>query len=384
VRCLESDNSFGGLTEARRRGKVARVRSFWLLLATFALGCERERAVERPDAGARPALSGPSSGERAVASVVASVRARELRIGAPEWQLQPLAFGRRLFVRLAADRVEVYAMPAGEHLYDYPVEAPRGTVEIAGGSVMVVAPRQSLRINPGAKEPIRLPPVPFLPGTLLVPDRRDSSGLWSVHVAGRLLARHLLAISDRRTLQGVVPLVDYDGGPITAMRDGALVYRANDGVRRAFPGGRAHALRSAVVPWRLLPGRRVDQVWAIAASGEVELWQTGDKIAVLARHALGAAPFDVAANSAYLAAVVVEEGSGAPRRFRLVVLSEKGEAVLRRDLGTDAPVQGERWASLAGQDRYVALAEPEPLVAVGGPGGFRVLSISSGETVVSR
>jgi len=312
------------------------------------------------------------------------VRARELRIGAPEWQLQPLAFGRRLFVRLATDRLEAYALPKGERLFDYPLEMPRGTIEIAGGSVIVVAARQSLRVDPGAEQPVRLPAVPFLPGTLLVPDRRDSSGLWSVHVAGRLLARHLLALSEQRSIQGVVPLVDYDGGPVTAMRDGALVYRAADGVRRAFPGGRAHSLKPAIVPWRLLPGRRVDQVWAIAASGEVELWQIGDRIGVVARHALGAAPFDVAANSEYLAAVVVEEGTGAPRRFRLVVLSEKGEVVLRKDLGTDAPAQGERWASLAGQDRHVALAEPEALVAVGGPGGFRVLSIPGGETVLSR
>jgi hypothetical protein len=359
------------------------VRLVVVLLAFLGLGCEREGVSERRDA-AMFAPSGPSRRERAVASVVASVRGRELRIGAPEWQLQPLAFGRGLLVRLAADRVEAYAMPAGERLFEHPLEAPRGTVEIAGGSVVVVAGDQSLRVDPGAREPVRLPAVPFLPGTVLVPDRRDSSGLWSVHVAGRVLARHVLAISDRRTVQGVVPLTDYDGGPVAAMRDGALVYRAKNGVRRALPGGRAHPLKCDIVPWRLLAGRRVDQVWAIAANGDVELWQIADRIVVVARHTLGAAPFDVAANSEYLAAVVVEEGTGAPRRFRLVLLSEKGEAVLRHDLGGDPPVEGERWAALAGQDRHVALAETEALVAVGGPGGFRVLSIPGGETVLSR
>jgi hypothetical protein len=198
------------------------------------------------------------------------------------------------------------------------------------------------------------------------------------------LARHLFDISKRQTIQGVVPLAEYDGGPVTALRDGSLLYRAQDGVRRALSGGRARPLKASLVPWRVLPGRRVDQAWAIAATGEVELWQITDRITAVARHALGAAPYDVAASSEHLAAVVVEEGTGAPRRFRLVVLSETGEVVMREDLGVEAPAEGERWAVLAGQNRHVALSESEPLVAVGGPGEVRVLSIPSGAKVLSR
>jgi hypothetical protein len=223
-----------------------------------------------------------------------------------------------------------------------------------------------------------------LPGTVLVPDRKDSSGLWSVHTQGRLLARHVLDISGERRIDGVVPLADYDGGPVTAMRDGALVYRAEDGVRRSLSGGRAHPFKTDFVPWRLLPGRRVDQVWAVAEDGRVELWQIGERILVVARATLGASPFDVAASSRYLAAVVVEEGGGAPRRFRLLVLSEKGDVVMRSDLSTDAPTEGEKWAQLAGRDQHVALSDTEPLVAVGGPGAVRVLDIPSGGVVLAR
>ena len=81
---------------------------------------------------------------------------------------------------------------------------------------------------------------------------------------------------------------------------------------------------------------------------------------------------------------MVEEGKGAPRRFRLVVLSEKGDVVLRLDLGSNEPAEGERWAALAGRDRHVALAESEALVAVGGPGGVRIFEIPSGAVVLSR
>lgn len=345
--------------------------------------CQREPIAPRPDAAPSAAPGGISPGAAVVASVVASVRSRELRLGAPAWQLQPLAFGRGLFVRLLGDRVEAFAVPKGERLFEHPLEGPRGTVEIAGGSVVVVAAGEALRIDPGAKLPVRLPPVPFLPGTVLVPDRKDSQSLWSVHGSGRILARQTLDISGKRAL-GVVPLLEYDGGPVTATRDGALLYRGEGGVRRSLSGGRPTRLRTDLVPWRLLPGRRVDQAWAVAEDGSVELWQIGVRIFVLARYALGAAPFDVAASSQYFAAVVVEEGAGASRRFRLIVLSEKGEQVLKQDLGTDSPAEGERWAALSGQDRHVALGDPEPLVAVGGPGGVRVLALPSGEPVFAR
>src|SRR5688572_16236042 len=192
------------------------------MLLLFVLGCEQKPVVQaRPSASVKPA--GPSPAAQAVASLVASVRSRELRLAAPGWQLQPHAFGRNLYVRLIGGGAEAYSMPAGALLFKWPLVEGRGAVEIAGGSVVVVAKSDSYRIDPGAKEPVRLPPIPFLPGTVLVPDRKDSSGLWSVHSVGHVLARHVLDISGKRRIEGVVPLADYDGGPVTAMRDGALL-----------------------------------------------------------------------------------------------------------------------------------------------------------------
>ena len=354
-----------------------------VVLSLFVLGCEQKPVVrERPSSSAQ--VGGLSPGARAVASLVASVRSRELSLAAPGWQLQSHVFGKNLYVRLTGDAAQAYSMPGGALLFEWPLVEGRGVVEIAGGSVVVVSKADAYRVDPGAKESVRLPPIPFLPGTVLVPDRKDSSGLWSIHSVGRVLARHVLDISGKRTIDGVVPLADYDGGPVTAMRDGALLYRAADGVRRALPGGRAHRLKSELVPWRLLPGRRVDQAWAVSENGAVELWQVGERIAVIARHSLSAAPFDVAASAEYFAAVVVEEGKGTPRRFRLILLSEKGDEVMRVELPVEEPAQGEKWAALAGRDRHVALAESDPLVAVGGPGSVRVLRIPDGQSVLSR
>jgi hypothetical protein len=374
------------LTSGRHSREIAFVLARWALLLLLSCGCQKEpEAAPRPRASAPVPSAGPSPGTAAVASVVQAVRERELRLGAPGWQLQPLAFGKNLFVRLAGDRVEAYSIPSGSLLFESPVEDARGAVEIAGGSVVVVARMLALRIDPGAKQPVRLPPVPFLPGTVLVPDRKDSTGLWSVHTASRVLARNVLDISGKRSLEGVVTLADYDGGPVTAMRDGTLIYRASDGVCRSLPGGRAQPLKTDFVPWRLLPGRRVDQAWAVAADGEVELWQIGERIRVVHHYALEPAPYDAAASSDYFAAVVVREGGGTPRRFQLIVLSEEsGELVLRQDLETKEPPDTEQWAEVAGRDLHVALADDAPFIAVGGPGGVRVTKVSDGSTILAR
>jgi hypothetical protein len=359
------------------RGSVA-------VLLLVAFGCDREDTAQRPLPRPSAPPAGPSPGAQAVASLVASVRSRDLRLAAPGFQLQPFAFGKNLFVRLAGDHLEAYSMPSGKFLFEQPVDELRGVVEVAGGSAVIVATDSAFRVDPGAKEPVRLPAIPFLPGTVLVPDRKDSAALWSVHTVSRVLARHVLDITGKRSLDGVFTLADYDGGPVAAMRDGALVYRAEGGVRRTLPGGRARPLKSELSPWRLLPGRRVDQLWAVAADGRVELWQVGERIVVQARASLGDAPFDVAANAEYLAAIVVEEGAGKPRRFRLVVLSEKGDEVMREELPTEPPAEGERWAAIEGRNRHVALSEGEPLVAVGGPGTVRVLQIPGGAAVLSK
>jgi hypothetical protein len=168
------------------------------------------------------------------------------------------------------------------------------------------------------------------------------------------------------------------------LRDGALLYRSNDGVRRGMPGGRSERFRPEVEAWRLLPGRRIDQAWAITADGSIELWQLTDRVVRVTAFTLGAPPFDVTASESHLAAVVVDEGANRPRRFRLLVFTAEGERVLERALPEGPPPQGENWAELAVRDRHVALSSTEPLVAVGGPGALTVFRLPGGETVLER
>jgi hypothetical protein len=350
--------------------------SLWLL------ACARSEAPKfEPRPSAEP--SAESAAARAVASVLTSVRSR-ISLAAPAWEKQPLAFGQKLFAQVGGDTLEVFSLPAFESVMKKPLPGARGVLEIAGGSLVAVGATEALRVDPGAKEPVRLPPVPWLPGTLLLPERRDSELLWSVQTVGRLFVRQRLALDPTRSFDKGITLEGYEGGPVAALRDGAFLYRAPGGVRRALPENRPLAFKTDFVPWRLLPGRRVDQAWSVAEDGTVELWQLGDRLLVKERFAAGAAPFAAASSADYLALVVVDEPAGSRRRFRLLVYTNEGERVLEQALPPGEPEVGEGWAEVAVRDRNLAISEAEPFVAVGGPGSLEVFRLPDGERVLRR
>jgi len=348
------------------------------LVACLSVACRRAPAPAPPS----PPSPEPSTAVavRAIDSVLAGVRARA-SLSAPGWQLQRLAFGQHLFGVLGAAAVRTYALPEATPLVDQPLASPSGILAIAGGSLLASGRGDALRLDPGAKQSVRLPPIPALPGTLLLPERRDSSFVWAVQTRGRLLLRQRLELDPSRSFDSAITLEGYDGGPITVLRDGALFYRAPGGVRRCLPESRPRPLATSFDAWRLLPGRRVDQAWAIAPDGSVELWLVGERLLVQKRVAAGAAPFDAASSSEYLALVVVDEPGDAPRRFRLLVFTNDGERVLERELPPGPPEVGNDWETRAVENRYVALGDGEPFVAVGGPGGVMLLRLPEGTPV---
>jgi hypothetical protein len=257
-------------------------------------------------------------------------------------------------------------------------------VTLAGGSVVAVGASAALRFDPGAKVPLELPPIAWFPGTLLVPERRDSNLVWAVHRAQKTLVRQRLALDPTQSFDKETTLEGYDGGALASLRDGAFVFGSGDGARFGLPEAHARAVTSDFPPWRLLPARRVDQAWAVAADGRVELWQLGERLLVKARFSAGAAPFDADASPDYLALVVVDEPAAAARRFRLVLFDNDGTRVLEQALPPGDAETGDDWAEVAVRDRHVALSESEPLVAVGGPEALEVLRVPSGERLLAR
>jgi hypothetical protein len=349
-----------------------------LSLAVF-VGCRdtgSKRALPPP-----PVPSGSSALAAAVGSVLADVRSR-LSVAAPSWQLQPLAFGQGLLVRLRGDGAEVYSVPQLKLLYEQKLSGPRGVVALAGGSVLVVGEGAAYRVDPGARRALEIAPVPWVPGTVLLPERREPGIVWGVQRGGRLFVEQKLMKKGEFLASELLSLEGYEGGPVTSLRDAAFLFRSNAGVSRSMPRGRPRTYPTPFEAWRILPAPRVDQAWLVAADGAVERVQLADRLAVVQKLSLGAAPIDVAANGDYLAAVVVDEPKGSERRFRLVVLTNDGAPVLNRPLPPGPPATGENWSEAAVRDRNVALSEFEPLVAVGGVGALEILKLPTGEKVL--
>jgi len=352
-----------------------------LALAAVASACQRGPA---PDAVRKPPPPTVVSAESLVAPVLASVHAK-ISLAAPPWQLDPLAFGAHLFAALTPQAVRVFTLPEGTLAFEAPLEGPRGVVGIAGGALLAAGAEEALRIEPHAKRPLALPPVPFLPGTLLLPERRDQGFVWAVQTAGRLLVKQRLERDPLRTFEAGVTLEGYDGGPITVLRDGSMLYRSPGGVTHALPEGHPHPLKTPFEVWRLLPGWRIDEAWAVAPDGRVELWVVTDTgLVVQKRFQAGAAPFDAAASSAFLALVLVDEPGDRPRSFRLAVFDNDGRKVFERALPPGPLEAGEDWEVRAVENRHVALGETEPYVAVGGPGNVEVLELPGGRRVLAR
>jgi hypothetical protein len=318
-----------------------------------------------------------------VASALSEVRAQRISLSSPEWETQKIAFGRRSLVRVSADTLEAFASPSLAPLFSAPLDGPRGVVELSGGSVLAIGLRESLRVDPDAKVPVRLPRIPATPGVTFLPERRDSSLVWALHRTGGLLARHELALDRELSLRDTITLEGYDGGSLAAMKNGELLYRSSDGLRLTVPEGRPRRFRYDARPFRLLPARRVDQAFAVSASGDVELLQLGEGILVRKRFALGASPISVAASGDMLAAVLVHEGGNA-RKFSLRVFSADGKELLTRELGPGAPPEGEDWVARLVADHGVALSESDARVAVGGSRRLRVFSLADGAILLDR
>ena len=139
--------------------------------------------------------------------MLVGVRARA-SLAAPEWQLQRLAFGQHLFGVLGAAGVRTYALPGATLLIDHPLASPSGIVALAGGSLLASGRTDALRLDPGATKAVRLPPLPMLPGTLLLPERRDSAFVWAAQTATQLLVRQRLELDPTRSFDRDITLED--------------------------------------------------------------------------------------------------------------------------------------------------------------------------------
>jgi hypothetical protein len=258
-----------------------------------------------------------------------------------------------------------------------PLEGPRAALEVPGGSIVIVAERRTLRLDPGAKEATVLARTPFLPGSELVPELRDSKKFWVRQRTTRALVRYELALGEHLLLpnEGVVALPENAEGAFTTLRDGSFIYATAEGLEVRLPEGKARrfALEAEYRPWRLLPGPRIDEVWAITPRGGVRLYRVLDRLYRVLEFENGRAPFDAAASEHRLAVLGVVEGKE-QREFGLKVFDKSGELELAHEVGADRATSSDDWAARV-LEREVVVHDEPPLVALSDPAGLRVFEV---------
>jgi hypothetical protein len=318
----------------------------------------------------------------ALSSSLVEIRDRKLSLAAPAWRTQRLAIGKKRLVWLGKGDYLSLALPSFE-AETHSLEGPRAALTLPGGSIVVVGERRTLRLDPGAKEATVLSRTPFLPGGELLPELRDSKKFWVRQRATRSLVRYELSLGPHLVLpnEGVLELPENAREAFTPLRDGAWLYATEQGLERRLPEGKAQrfALDPAKLPWRLLPGPRVDEVWSITPRGEVTLYRVLDRLYRVLEFESAAVPFDAAASERRLALLGVEEGKGR-RDFRLGVFDKSGKLELDLPLGGEWASPDDDWAARV-LDREIAISDELALVAVSEPSGLRVFELSTGRRV---
>jgi hypothetical protein len=317
-----------------------------------------------------------------LSSSLSEIREHRLRIGAPAWRGQRLVIGKGRLVWLGKSDYLALALP-GFEAETHPLEGARAALVLPGGSIVIVTERRTLRLDPGAKEPTPFARTPFFPGSELLPELRDSKRFWVRQRATHALVRYELALGEHLLLpnEGLKELPENAGEAFTTLRDGSWIYAAGEGLEVRLPEGKARrfALDPARLPWRLLPGPRIDEVWSITPSGGVTLYRVLDRLYAVLAFESGRVPFDAAVTEERLALLGVKEGEG-ERAFGLAVFDKSGKVELDLGLGGDRASADERWAEKV-LDREIAVSDAPPLVALSDPGGLRVFEVPSGRVV---
>lgn len=358
---------------------LAAVAGFWLLLGA----CHKRRTPPPAESATHPAWSQAADPDSSVsdaepplpapiAQALQEVRDQKIEIGVPQPAPQRLAFGRQRLAQAAEERVIFRDTKSGEVVAEAAIGAVRAVTQGADGSLFGLGLKGGTRLDPRASKKLAtFAHIAFFPGSALFADLEDPSHLYVYdaiaeqlyHYAVDVEAGPVLPIEARLPFPGCT-------GVIGLLRDGAFVCRTSGGIERDAPRGRKAQFRlppNVAPPVRLLPAKRLDELFSVAQSGEVVRLRLQSPLLELARFQLPAPPFGAAASAEALAFVLVTPPSpGSRRRWSLWVCDLDGHERFRTELpARDAP-PGDDWLKAVVADKNLAISEFEPLVAVGG------------------
>jgi len=321
-----------------------------------------------------------------VASALEEARER-VEILPPRDPPQMLAFGKGRIAQLAGSKVVFRDTSEGAVIAESELGAARAVTVGIDASLCALGLSSGARLEPQLKKPRSFPHVAFFPGAALFPDLEDARHFYVYYAAPPQLFHYpfeaeagpFLPIEDRFPLSGCVatPVLTHDG---------AFLCLTADGVERRAPRGReAHFKWPTGVKAgaRLLPGKRLDELFSATRSGEVTHLRMQAGFPVLGRFQLPQPLFAAAANEEALAFVLVS-APGGPRHFSLLVTDFDGQERFKADLPSRPTPPSDDWLDALTGDENLAISGFEPLVAVGGPGALRVWDYAKGALVFSR
>jgi hypothetical protein len=324
-----------------------------------------------------------------IARALEDVREQKLEILPPRDVTSSVFFGKGRLAQAMGDKVVFRDTKDGAVIAESTLGGVRDLTAGVDGSLIALGARGGARLEPNSAKPRTFPHVAFFPGAALFPDLEDPTHFY-VYYAGEGQLFHyafgaeagtFLPIDDTYTLAGCI-------GALALTRDGAFLCTTADGVERRAPRGHEarFKLPQGVSPAvRLIPAKRLDEVFSVSQTGEVVRLRLQQGVPVLGRFQLPALPYAAAGNGEALAFVLVSAPApGTARRWTLLVTDFDGQERFKVDLVSKAAPASEDWLEAVLGDKNLAISELGPLVAVGGSSSITVWDYAQGAAVFTH
>lgn len=302
--------------------------------------------------------AGASQGKvsQAIKNQVAQSEARVLRVPPLPVPRARIAFVGDRLVRLTDDALLVSALAAQSKpnhsaaTKRFGLKRSRQLAVLTDGSVLAIGDQSTLLLARKAGEPKQEPRVSLLPGSRLYPELRWPGFSVLLPASGELLSYRL--DQEDHNLSYLLPATGAARAslqdPICDLaRNGALICASDGRLLRWFPGSTPKSL-GRLPPghavWRVLTGRRADQVTLIRSDGRSERYWLGPPLKLLGQFDLPWMPFEVVRNGEAYVEIRLEEAESLPRRWSIVVVDDHGERLYQELLGPDPdPTETADW-----------------------------------------
>jgi hypothetical protein len=370
------------------RSSCAASVSCLVILTACRPGGKRSEHSEPPaEVPAPPAESArASAAASAIAETLRSVHEQKLQVTPPRVPPARFAFGPGRLLQAAVGKVVLYDTTDGNVIVAAPLEGVSTVSRGTDGALFALGLEGGIRFERTGSAHKSFPHVTFFPGSSLFPDLAHPDYFYVDDSKQEQLYRYAFE-SDGGARLPIDAQFSLDGcvSALALLRDGAFVCRSTGGIARRAPGGRKSELKLPAgvdEPLRLLPAKRLDEVFSVSQQGEVVHFRLENGTPVLGRFQLSAPPFAAVANAEALAFVLVSPPApGQPRHWVLLVTDFDGQPRFQADLVENSASAGEDWMQAVVEDKNLAISDYDPLVAVGGAGQVWVWDYTKGRRV---